>query len=173
MSFPGTLFRFPLPRSETKGKISILDARAILESYYDEANLSLLFLKNIDSISFMDKNSQLANWSVKSKTVEKPQVSHLTIVGEYTYPPKLGTSKSVCREWCVISGKLDDVPERLSKFRIKQRLEAEYGLAALVSEMPLGGLCGRYFDGLPLQISGNFGIPVHINAVGEITDQRT
>lgn len=169
LSFSGTLFRFPLSQSKIKGKIGILEARAILESYYDEANLSLLFLKNIHNISFRDKKSPLANWSVSSRAdavAGKSQFSHLTIDGEY--PSKSGRNKSVHREWCVISGKRDDIPKRFLKTKVKHRLEARYSLAALWSETPLGVFCGRYFVDLPLNLSNNVGLPVHVNAVRDI-----
>lgn len=160
VSFPGTLFRFPLLPSSP-------DARENLDRYYDEASLSLLFMKKISSISFKDKNSQLANWSVTSKedvVIGKPQISHRTIVGKCSS----GASESVRSEWCVISGRRDDIPKRLEKISGKQRLEAKYGLAALISEAPEGGLRGRYFVGLPLRMAGILGFPVHINAVWNI-----
>lgn len=159
MSFPGTLFRFPL---STGGP----DAREYLDSYYDEANISLLFMKNIGSIAFKDKNNKLANWSVTSKAdvvIGKPHISHLTIAGECSS----GASESVRRKWCVISGRRD-IPIRLNKISGKQRLEAKYGLAALISEAPEGGLRGRYFVGLPLRMVGISGFPVHVNGVRDI-----
>lgn len=161
VSFPGTLFRFPL---FTGGP----DARKYLDSYYDEANISLLFMKNIVSIAFKDKNHKLANWSVTSKAdvvIEKPHISHLTIVGECSS----GASESVRSKWCVISGRRDEIPIRLKKISGKQRLEAKYGLAALISEPPEGGLCGRYFVGLPLRMAGILRFPVHVNAVRDIS----
>lgn len=156
VSFPGTLFRFPL-------SAGALNPREYLDSHYDEASRLLLFMKNIDSISFRDKNSQVANWSVTSKAVAvvgKPQISHLTITGEFSE-----ATKSVRSEWCVISGRHGEIPSKLEKTSRKHRLEATYGLAALISEAPEGGLCGGYFVHLPLPMIGISGFPVHLNAV--------
>lgn len=160
VSFPGTLFRFPL-------FTGCSEAREYLDSYYDEAKISLLFMKNIGSIAFKDKNHKLANWSVTSKAdvvIGKPHISHLTIAGECSS----GASESVRSKWCVISGRRDEIPMRLKKISGKQRLEAKYGLAALISESPEGGLCGRYFVGLPLRMVGISGFPVYVNAVRDI-----
>lgn len=158
VSFQGTLFRFPLSGA--------LDPREFLDSYYEEATLSLLFMKNIASISFRNKSSELANWSVTSTAAvvpEKPHISHLTITREcFSEAGEYVRSESI---WCVISGRQDEIPSKLEKTSKRHRLEAKYGLAALISAPPEGGLCGKYFISLPLRMGGIPGFPVHLNAV--------
>lgn len=47
----------------------------------------------------------------------------------------------------------------------KERLEAKYGLAALLNPEWPGDFCARQFVGLPLQSVSKLGLPVHVNAV--------
>lgn len=174
-SFPGTLFRFPLPQSKKppiKCKISASEARRHLESYLEEANISLLFLNKMTSISFWDKGSKEPNWSVRSKKIlisDEPNISHVTIYDQsQRQPHDSEPSRSPPKDWCVFSGKMVDPPKSLVEIQRKERLERNYGLAALLSEVPTDSFFAKHFVGLPLQGSARLGIPVHVNAVSGI-----
>lgn len=172
-SFPGTLFRFPLRRGSDafgQGKISIYEARKYLEDYYDEANTSLLFLKDVTSVSFEDKDSKNPVWRVSSKATTVPTEPHITYLTIDRYSSSTHTDikleKPDSDTWCVISPRnAQSIPTLLEDIKQKERLEAKYGLAALVSGAPRGGFRARHFVGLPLQFDSKLGLPVHVNAV--------
>lgn len=191
-SFPGTLFRFPLRRSDAlpQEKITIFEARKYLEEYYHEATTSLLFLKNIKSISFWDKFSKDPVWVVTSKesTIpNEPHITYVTIKRRLSSLPASSDGKDTlnyraecsvtsrltrCEEsdsdsdkWCIIRSQYaDEIPSPLVNMMRKERLEAKYGLAALLSKSP-SDFYARHFLGLPLQFVGKLGLPVHVNAV--------
>lgn len=165
-SFPGTLFRFPLPRPGVKGKITISDAAKFLNQYYEEAKISMLFLEKVHTISFAEKLGKVI-WSVRLKadlTPMNPKISVVTI-NAMNLSSNAGSPKLDSVKWGIISGGMDQLPQALSAIKKQERLEARYSLAALISEMPAGGFNARYFVGLPLQTSGKLGFPVHVNAV--------
>lgn len=192
VSFPGTLFRFPLrhPDALAQAKITIFEARKHLEDYYHEATTSLLFLKNVKSISFWDKFSKDPVWVVTSKESAIPNEPHITYVtikrrlssqpastgGKDTLSYRAGCSVTGrltrCEEsdsdsdkWCIIKSQhADEIPLPLVNIMRKERLEAKYGLAALLSKSP-SVFYAQHFLGLPLQFVGKLGLPVHVNAV--------
>lgn len=158
--------------------------REFLMEYYKSATDSLLFLKNIESISFQEvislpdleqglaqeKSSQGSAWIVSSER-DHVNVSQDTRIKEFTIKGKITNPKGEPREtsakWCVISGgkKEDDLSNELVKIQMQDRLEAKYGLAALISET--NDFRGRNYMSLPLVMTDDetMEIPVHVNAV--------
>jgi sacsin len=70
-SYPGTIFRFPLrtPTAKSKLKISKTDlnaamVRQLFDTYFDEARISLLFLKHIRTIDFTVYGRSNPQWSI-------------------------------------------------------------------------------------------------------------
>lgn len=155
--------------------------RQFLMDYYKSAIESLLFLRNIKSISFREissspdlaqglvreKSSEKLVWGVSSEEdhVDTPRytrIRELTIKGhiDTTTGPKQTSTK-----WCVISGRKteDDLSDALVKIQMQDRLEAKYGLAALISKT--ANFRGRNYMSLPLRKPGTMEIPVHVDAV--------
>lgn len=156
--------------------------RQSLMEYYKSAIDSLLFLKNIESISFReiipppDPEQGLVQetppkefvWVVSSEKGHV-DVSRDTRIREFTMKGKITTLSGGLRQtsdkWCVISGKKteDDLSDALVKIQMRDRLEARYGLAALISKK--SNLCGRNYMSLPLRLPDAMEIPVHVDAV--------
>lgn len=158
--------------------------RQFLMDYYKSAIESLLFLRNIKSISFREiipppdptqglvqgKPSEELVWGVSSERdlvniPRDPRIRELTIKGHITMMPAAGGSRQTSAKWCVISGRKaeDDLSDALVKIQMQDRLEAKYGLAALISKP--GNLRGRNYMSLPLIKPGVMEIPVHVDAV--------
>lgn len=153
--------------------------RKFLMEYYKSATNSLLFLKNIESISFreiisspdleqglvQEKSSERSTWVVSSEK-DHVNVSRDTRIKEFTIKGQTTTSpRETCTKWCVISGgKTEDhLPDPLVKIQMQERLEAKYGLAALISKK--NNFCGRNYMSLPLEMTDQMEIPVHVDAV--------
>ena len=71
--YPETIFRFPLRKTPDSSSISKgrkhlepKEARRLMESYFDEARISLLFLRNVKSLNFKIRGQSSA-WSVTRK----------------------------------------------------------------------------------------------------------
>lgn len=158
--------------------------RQFLMDYYKSAIESLLFLRNIKSISFREisppsdlaqglareKSSEEPVWGVSSERdlvniPRDPRIRELTIKGHITMAPAAGGPRETSAKWCVISGRKaeDDLSDALVKIQMQDRLEAKYGLAALISKT--GNLRGRNYMSLPLIKPGAMEIPVHVDAV--------
>lgn len=78
--YSGTIFRFPLRSlgcdSQLKDSSQILDiekTRSLLDKYFTEARVSLLFLKNVKSVDFAINNSLNWRWSVCQRSIQVAQ----------------------------------------------------------------------------------------------------
>lgn len=141
-------------------------------NYFNEAMDSLLFLKNISSISFRMKSSTEPFWEVSSEKVNvpgDPRIKVLTIKGQLK--TLLEELQCTCKEWYVISGSKneEDIPTvSLEKIRKDRRLEARYGLAVPVSKTE--NFRGRNYMSLPLRKPDTMEIPAHVDAVRNICE---
>lgn len=156
--------------------------RQFLMEYYKSAIDSLLFLKNIESISFreiipppdpaqglvQETPSRGFVWVVSSEKnhVDVPRdtrIREFTMKGQIT--TLSGKLEQTSAKWCVISARKmeDDLSDALVKIQMQERLEARYGLAALISTK--SNLRGRNYMSLPLQKPDAMEIPVHVDAV--------
>jgi hypothetical protein len=152
-----------------KGNIDFGKTREYLMTYYKDAINSLLFLGKVKEISFFEKNSKEPVWQVSRKDLtinaQTENIKRFIIHSQYTTDEGVQRTD---REWCVISGKKseEDLDNELVKVSIENRLEARYGLAALMSPQ-LEGFRGKNYMTLPLRRSGIMEIPVHVNAVSK------
>lgn len=156
--------------------------RQFLMEYYKSAIDSLLFLKNIKSISFreiipppdpaqrliQESPSKEFVWVVSSEkdhvdVSQDTRIKEFTMNGQITTP--LGGLEKTSTKWCVISGRKaeDDLSDALVKIQMQDRLEARYGLAALISKK--SNFRGRNYMSLPLRKPDAMEIPVHVDAV--------
>ena len=161
-SFKGTIFRFPFRKTPksflTNTTIGSHDAYTYLEGYYSQARTSLLFLRNISSISFLVKGRGgfISHWNVSSTRTKtkSSRIEKVTIRGKYL------NEEAPPERWWIITGSTDEehLPDSLVKVARHNRLEAKYSLAASISCAE-----GSLFMGLPIQSPSM--LPVSINAV--------
>lgn len=139
-------------------------------TYYKDAINSLLFLGKVKEISFIEKNSKEPVWEVSRKdlaiSAQPENIKEFIIDSRCTADEGVQLTN---RKWCVISGKKSEEDldnNELVKVSIENRLEARYGLAALMSPQE-EGFRGKNYMTLPLRRSGTMEIPVHVDAVSK------
>ncbi|TVY36879.1 Sacsin [Lachnellula occidentalis] len=176
-SYPGTIFRFPLRAVKAKSvlrtnskELNIAEVRRLMNNYFDEARVSLLFLRRIKSVDFSIQGDPDSGWSVTrlasvdedAKSFSEPVTCRFT---------KNGVSAVAGRDrwWVCIEDLLPEV-DRFPKITKRAMKNVECGLAALLScksddaatPMPSKPLESRIFNTLPLPISSD--LPVHVHA---------
>lgn len=141
--YPGTIFRFPLRKAEKHSSLSIqkgvLDGRDVLqlmESYFHEARVSMLFLRRIKSIEFGIHDSPNYGWSVirllPSDADANKSFSELVIC-EFSKNTDLGTPIIGKDKWLVVIEDLDQAIEPAHSSLTRVMKNRECGLAALLS----------------------------------------
>ncbi|TVY90160.1 Sacsin [Lachnellula willkommii] len=178
-SYPGTIFRFPLRAAKQNLKdLNISEVRRLMNNYFDEARVSLLFLRQIKSVDFSIQGDPDSGWSVTrlasvdedAKSFSEPVICKFT---------KNGASAVSGRDrwWVCIEDLLPEV-DRLPKTSKRAMKNVECGLAALLScksddtamPMPSKPLERRMFNTLPLPISSD--LPVHVHATFLLSGDR-
>jgi len=174
--FEGTIFRFPFrgltDRSVLCPKnITSMDACTYLENYKEKARISLIFLKNISSISYWQKGLRDPIWRVSAsskplKAIRSTKINEVEIAvtgfGRIQIPRFSGPPQN--DKWWTIEGSTEEqhIPDELVEMADHNRLKATYGLA--VPECPQYTFC---FMDLPLQTKYHLSLPVSINAVSQ------
>ena len=149
-----------------------MEACTYLDNYKEKAKISLIFLKNISSISYWEKGLENPIWTVSASSRvlkdRSPRINEVKITVtsfgrvQISGPPNPPESN----KWWTIEGSTEDqhIPPELTEMAEYNRLEATYGLA--VPEHPQHTFC---FMGLPLQMKHHLSLPVSINAVSQGT----
>lgn len=179
--FQGTLFRFPImgsralsPIFSTK-TISLLVVESTLQRYYNDASISLLFLKNMQSIEFYVRPNTSAalklEWRVGSSKQQIPGDESGALscrIESYKAPSgilRTTTREPLVQEWVVISstyGVLGEDPV-ISATQERHKVQARCGVAAPIPQKPIKPRGGRLFMDVPMQ--HELRLPVSISAV--------
>ncbi|RVE55434.1 hypothetical protein OJAV_G00236350 [Oryzias javanicus] len=180
--FAGTLFRFPLRNETSEISDNLYDSGKVVElfdSFIADAELSLLFLKTVRSVSLVHisrDGTMKTRLEVKASSPEVPLKSENDSDLEGLTRFKQITLKSeVCKEtqWLLTTctmkkGIMEDLDVLAEKLSFVPRVD----LAFPCSEE-------RYSEGrlscflpLPNNESNKTGLPVHVNACFGLTDNR-
>lgn len=197
-NYDGTIFRFPLRRTSDTSILSPSachttaepltsdqrpahlnghEAIRLMDEYFSEARISLLFLRRIKSIDFRVHGLADSGWSVSKKVLPTAsgQLSHdvLCSFDKGTGPESLsGTDR-----WWVGIEDLQPESNRLPEATRRIMKNAECGLAALIYSEPCDQsaslskpIQSRLFSTLPLPIPAD--LPVHIHATFSLSGDR-
>ncbi|KAF5872292.1 putative protein binding protein [Botrytis fragariae] len=172
--YDGTIFRFPLrkhvsPLRAKQEPPSVDSVRLLLNKYFQEARISLVFLKGVRVVSFKGPKAKELFWSVKMK--RRKSVSDYTLC----YAKQmLGPDVTATEDKWWIYSMIEETPS--GEYQSRLRKNVEYGIAALVqsenqrvtktSDLPTPKL----FSTLPLPEASN--LPVHIHATFSLSGDR-
>ncbi|KAH7330503.1 hypothetical protein BKA65DRAFT_404568 [Rhexocercosporidium sp. MPI-PUGE-AT-0058] len=189
--FPGTIFRFPLVTPASKGllrtsrrELNNNEICRLMNTYFDEARSSLLFLRRIKSIEFGVYGKPHSGWSIHSDgplrrtlgsdlSISRAIVCTFIKHKEFDSEPTTGTDN-----WQVCIQDLSSKVELLPATSKRAAKTVECGIAALVCsvvEEDIGGLPAttiepRMFNTLPLPIASD--LPVHVHASFSLSGDR-
>ncbi|XP_041427476.1 sacsin isoform X1 [Xenopus laevis] len=182
--FKGTLFRFPLrarPSEISDNIYSSEKMQELYESFIKDANISLLFLRHVNTVSLkkIGNDGKVCDLLTVSVSTERITEMHLEERATQTYYK--GTSLKVFGKdkeeykWLLIAssvhGKLfSDLIELGNKLCNKPALDLAYPL----SKQGIDLFAGRLSCVLPLpdKEENRTGLPVIINGCFELTDDR-
>lgn len=179
--FHGTIFRFPLRKTISKISDNLYDSEKMVElfeSFIADAELSLLFLKNVTSVSLkhVSSDGEVNTWMRVNSSALGCAVLESKNESEPSTRFKLITQKS------------DDLKETkwlLTTYKMKKGSTEILDLAEKLSFSPQVDLAFPYeeesdcskgrlscFLPLPNDASNKTGLPVHVNACFGLTDNR-
>ncbi|KAL8656205.1 MAG: hypothetical protein Q9210_000400 [Variospora velana] len=178
--YDGTLFRLPLRGTEqtllkeTSVQIDAEKTRSLLEDYYSDAQISLLFLSNVKEIVFRvrDQASGAAVWRVQAHRASGPFKEVFENISiESIHDSIEGSHKTT---WRVGRQNIDEAPEGIQKPGHGADKVTECGLAACIEtngrpHTPRSTE-QRVFCTLPT--SSLSGLPVSVHASFAITGDR-
>eukprot|EP00079_Xenopus_tropicalis_P037430 XP_017951201.1 PREDICTED: sacsin-like [Xenopus tropicalis] len=182
--FKGTVFRFPLrvkPSEISDNIYSSEKVQELFESFIKDANISLLFLRHVNSVSLkkIGSDGKVCDLLTVSVSTEKIAEKHLEDISAKTYfkvtsLKVFGKDKEECK-WLVttssVHGSLfSDLIELGSKLCNKPALDLAYPL----SKQGIDFFAGRLSCVLPLpdKEENQTGLPVIINGCFDLTDDR-
>ena len=186
--YSGTIFRFPLRTGTTKSKMRAhkidLDANMVrrrLENYFDEARISLLFLRRISSIDFKVHGRVNCEWSIsKQGPLDEDPISFSQgMTCSFTKSISSGHQVTGKDKWWVVVEDLQPKTDHLPYNPGRVMKNVECGVAGLVStkfdtispeiESPKA-INPCMFSTLPLPISSD--LPVCIHATFSLSGDR-
>jgi len=189
--YPGTIFRFPLRTAASSSQLhdasQFLDGASVrqrLVTYFEEARISLLFLKNVREISYRIQHSNQTQWSVSQNSTDMSDnivnAIRTTITSVSFNAPNCKFSASY--QWRIANSEVDTPTPSLptsSHSRVFKKVEC--GVAALINT-ELGDNSSRaelakcptiipkIFSALPLPLDSK--LPVHIHATFSLSGDR-
>jgi sacsin len=184
--YGGTIFRFPFRQQGQSSELlesrrcpDVSATAGIFQKSFDEARLSLLFLRNLTAIDFSVKPSGSGEWKVRRGTW--PQEGCFSDWADVIVERSniLGRATSTTERWRRVIVDVNDAPSDL-QYRHKRRMkDVECGIAALVpqeetatgsSMTALPTLKTRFFNCLPLKFEST--LPVNIHATFLLSGDR-
>jgi sacsin len=188
--YPGTIFRFPLRTAEdsagstlwnSKKVLKAIEACRLLETYFDEARISLLFLRRIKSIDFKVQGDPNIGWSVTrlQSLHEDVDLFSKSVTCQFTKRQSFISPITGEDRWLVA---VEDLVPEASLLQVHSRRamkNVECGIAALISSTfdnrkfdinPPKAVESRIFNTLPLPFSSD--LPVHIHATFLLSGDR-
>ncbi|XP_022102271.1 sacsin-like [Acanthaster planci] len=194
--FAGTIFRFPLRKTESKLSSSVFqdhqEVMKLFETFQTDADLSLLFLKNVESIAVYERGPNQEHprliFRVQIRQDDRHQVRH----NRETFFSKIPERQDFCTDGNL---QIESHPgpsgnDIVSKFIIVNSLKSRdvsADLDALIHDkevkfLPWMGMAfqtnsiveqnGRWFCFLPLPESEAVVLPVHIHGYFGLSDDR-
>ncbi|KAH7383481.1 hypothetical protein BKA64DRAFT_682440 [Cadophora sp. MPI-SDFR-AT-0126] len=189
--FPGTIFRFPLVTATSKGSLRTSKRELnqnqifrLMNTYFDEARTSLLFLRRIKAINFCVYGKLKSGWSItsngplRSLPDRKSRLSQ-SLVCTVTKHKKFENKPSTCKDtWLITTRDLSSDVELAPSSSKRTAKTVKCGLAALIKSIvrddPSGILTTtiepRMFNTLPLPIASD--LPVHVHASFSLSGDR-
>ncbi|XP_066542092.1 sacsin [Hoplias malabaricus] len=189
--FKGTLFRFPLRSEASEISDNLYDSAKVMrlfESFVAEAELSLLFLRRVASISLMhiDVNGTVTvRMKVSASFSTSPLQQHERgdfqrdeyVEGKTSFKTVSCTSPSESEtksEWLVTAcrlreGRVSDIDALAEKLSLYPQVDVAFRCDD-IRACSAGRL--SCFLPLPNNETNNTGLPVHINACFGLTDNR-
>ncbi|EPE26292.1 ATPase of HSP90 chaperone/DNA topoisomerase II/histidine kinase [Glarea lozoyensis ATCC 20868] len=184
--YPGTIFRFPLRPSGVESKfrlknpdLSLLGVKTLLESYFEVAKVSLLFVRKIKYIDFTIHGNEKCEWSVTRKDSvtlanswsQNVEISHEQSCGAEGRQSGKDTYKVAIED---IEAETKDLP--YTSTRVMKRVECGFAakICATINGKIIEAKADRphVFKTLPLTIRSDFNVAVH--ATFDISgDRRT
>uniref|UniRef100_A0A8C6S4M2 Sacsin/Nov domain-containing protein n=1 Tax=Neogobius melanostomus TaxID=47308 RepID=A0A8C6S4M2_9GOBI len=183
-NFNGTLFRFPLRSEESEISDNLYSYEKVVElfdSFIADAELSLLFLKNVSSVSLIHINalgSISTKLQVKSTTSQDVDLKSCDGVTEGLTQIKtitLDSEESRETKWLVTSctmteGNVDELDYLAEKLKFLPRIDLAFPCDDVHTDCSKSRLC--CFLPLPNNDSNKTGLPVYVNAYFGLTDNR-
>ena len=200
--FDGTIFRFPLRTSSIESQVSsaVYDderVQSLFQSYQADAEISLLFLKNVESVALYEKSNTteapklLFNVEVSEASRQKLRSERKQFLAGITEPKDI---KSLCR--MDISRQIQrnqhSIKTSCSKYLTMNTVKREsishvlqnlvddkdlkllpwMGVSMLVDGDDTDRSNGRVFCFLPLPESERTGLPIHVHGYFGLGDNR-
>lgn len=151
---------------ETSARIDVDQTRLLLEEHFPLAEMSLLFLGNVNKIDFRIRG-QAAVCSVQA---HRSSVSSMDVFENVDIESLQGSGKSYKSTWRIGRQNIDEAPEGMQKPGRGANKVTECGLAACVNSNGLQNTQQRVFCTLPTPLPS--GLPVSVHASFAITGDR-
>ncbi|KAE9364465.1 hypothetical protein N431DRAFT_474055 [Stipitochalara longipes BDJ] len=188
-NYPGTIFRFPLRKaigSSLRNSTKILTENEVcrlMDMYFNEARISLLFLRRVRSISFGIQGQPESGWSVTrlQPLDEDLDLFSQSVICQVKKKPIFGTHVSGKDKWWVAFEDLRPEADRLPESSRRVMKNVECGIAALISStidshgsstIPPKPSLSRMFNTLPLPLPISSDLPVHVHATFSLSGDR-
>ncbi|XP_026074198.1 sacsin-like [Carassius auratus] len=184
--FKGTLFRFPLRNEASEISDNLYDSRKVtqlFDSFIADADISLLFLRNVSSITLLHIDTNGLCHNRLKVSVSNNFITDLSYIKKDSFDRKtcFKTVSQICQQmvetrtkWLVTTcllkqGYIPEIDSLAKKLSFYPQVDAAYRLDEDRS------LCnGRLSCFLPLPNNepNKTGLPIHINACFGLTDNR-
>lgn len=189
----GTLFRFPLRKWPSRVSVkpySGTKVKALFESLIEEAPILLLFLKNVETITFYEttrteREKETFSITIKDSlkaSIRSMRKKFIQVALERSNEPYEMTYEMVLEEWK--NGKFEAEHKYMVLNRVGSDDEKLLGISAQLHLLPWAGVAasltqtkattGRVFSFLPLPPESDCrtGLSVHIHGTFGVTDNR-
>nr|XP_033818277.1 sacsin-like [Geotrypetes seraphini] len=188
--FPGTLFRFPLRKMASEISDNLYTSERIQElfgSFSEDAGISLLFLRNVTKVSLksVGQDGIVKNLLTVSTTIQDNETLVQTNPGSFAQIltsrclkvislQRSGRDDTECR-WLVITsivkeGSFPDLEDLAKKLSNRPTVALAYPFTNEHGDTCEGRL--SCFLPLPDKEENRTGLPVHVNATFDLTDDR-
>jgi sacsin len=168
--YRGTIFRFPFrgmkatSLKETDFFVDSGKTKGLLDKYFEDASMALLFLKNIKSVELCIRGEEHARWRVSAS---RSEVSEDEIFGHVKVRSQKEKQDAVERDWRIGMTDIDDCPAHILKPGRGAGKITQCGIAACLSHPETSQ---RIFCTLPTPFRSC--IPVSFHASFAVTGDR-
>ncbi|KAG4439308.1 hypothetical protein IFR05_005183 [Cadophora sp. M221] len=189
--FPGTIFRFPLVGPTSKGllrtskrELNSNEICRLMNTYFDEARTSLLFLRRIKTIEFSIHEKPDSGWRIDSnEPLRRVQGSDSRFSQRFdcafTKHKEFGNTPTTGQDsWQISIQDQSSEVQLLPTTSKRAAKNVECGMAGLISSHVTNDIAGypsttieaRMYNTLPLSIASD--LPVHVHATFSLSGDR-